>query len=269
VSALVNFPWYDLPELNQLHDQLWLELKYRLASRGLRDLPKLRQTNVNHDMMLLSDQLLITQTCGFDVATQVPRKVCLIAAPTFNLVECPQGHYYSYLLSHKKKLGSQASVSINDSRSWSGCHALLKYCKDREIEIDWATSCFSGSHRESLKKLLRKEVHVAAIDAVTLTLYSKHVPNIFDQLSILGRTLPIPAPPYVTSLSNSTELVGIVFEELQDLVRTSPWIQENLLLLDLLKVSRKTYEECQQNLFLDFHGQTPILDRSSARFAHE
>ena len=112
---LVDFPWYDAPFLKSTHDRLWSELRSRLQGRVV-DLPERRHSDIRHDDLLESDQLLLTQTCGFYLATDTPRFLNIVGTPVFDLPECPPGFYFSYFVSAKTTLDGKLRLAVNDLR---------------------------------------------------------------------------------------------------------------------------------------------------------
>ena len=247
MTFLVDFPWYDSPALARSHDRLWTELKKRLERRGLANLPDLRQADRKSDRLLESDRLLISQTCGYDVATQIPRRLRLIGAPVFDLPDCPRGHYFSYVVMRRSGGGGRRlRLAINDVRSWSGCHALLEHCRRQNLDVHWTAVSLSGGHATSLERLLQNKSDMAAIDAVSWTLLTRHRPALLDGLRVVAQTPPIPAPPYVTSPIHSAAFAELLMTEMRALTKGAPWIRKRLLLLDIQEMTSEDYERCQR-----------------------
>src|ERR1043166_7580483 len=144
----VDFPWYDAPFLKSTHDRLWSELRSRLQGRVV-DLPERRHSHIRHDDLLLSDQLLLTQTCGFYLATNTPKFLNIVGTPVFDLPECPPGFYFSYFVSGKTSLDGELRIAANDFRSWSGCHTLLEFCEREHLKADSSRSVVTGGHHAS------------------------------------------------------------------------------------------------------------------------
>jgi len=237
---LVDFPWYDAPFLKSTHDRLWSELRSRLQGRVV-DLPERRHSYIRHDDMLKSDQLLLTQTCGFYLATNTPKFLNIVGTPVFALSECPPGFYFSYFVTAKTSLDGELRLAVNDLRSWSGCHTLLQFCERENLEVDSSGTVVTGSHHASIEKLLSDECDIAAIDALTWHLYLENDPQFLSDLEILGRGSILPAPPYVTSAATASETIDILFNGLSELFRETPWINEKLLIKGLQKNTHAPY----------------------------
>jgi hypothetical protein len=207
---LVDFPWYDAPLLKSTHDRLWSELRSLLKGRVV-DLPERRHSDIRYDDLLKSEQLLLTQTCGFCLATNTPQVRNIVGTPVFDLPECLPGFYFSYFVSAKTSLDGKLRLAVNDLWSWSGCHTLLQFCEHENLKIDSSRTVVTGSHHASIEKVLSSECDIAAIDAVTWHLYLENDPQFLSDLEILGRSGILPAPPYVTSAATAPGTIDILF----------------------------------------------------------
>jgi len=252
---LVDFPWYDAPFLKSTHDRLWSELRSRLQGRVV-DLPERRHSDIRHDDLLESDQLLLTQTCGFYLATDTPRFLNIVGTPVFDLPECPPGFYFSYFVSAKTSLDGKLRLAVNDLRSWSGCHTLLHFCDHENLKVDLGRSVVTGGHHASIEKVLNNECDIAAIDAVTWHLYLENDPRFLSDLEILGRSEILPAPPYVTSAATAPDTIDTLFSGLSELILNTPWINEKLLIKGLQKNTHEPYFSDHMRCF----SEQPILD---------
>jgi ABC-type phosphate/phosphonate transport system substrate-binding protein len=250
----VDFPWYDAPFLKSTHDRLWSELRSRLQGR-IVDLPERRHSDIRHDDLLKSDQLLLTQTCGFYLATNTPKFLNIVGTPVFDLPECPPGFYFSYFVAAKASLEGELRLAVNDLRSWSGCHTLLEFCERENLKADSSRSVVTGGHHASMEKILSDECDLAAIDAVTWHLYLENDPQFLSELEVLGRSGILPAPPYVTSAATASETIDILFNGLSELIQKTPWINEKLLIKGLQKNTHETYFSDHRRCF----SELPIL----------
>jgi hypothetical protein len=252
---LVDFPWYDAPFLKSTHDRLWSELRSRLQGRVV-DLPERRHSNIRHDDLLESDQLLLTQTCGFYLATDKPKFLNIVGTPVFDLPECPPGFYFSYFVSAKTSLGGKLRLAVNDLRSWSGCHTLLQFCEHENLKVDFSRTVVTGGHHASIEKVIGNECDIAAIDAVTWHLYLENDPQFLSDLEILGRSGILPAPPYVTSAATAPETIDVLFNGLSELIQKTLWINEKLLIKGLQKNTHEPYFSHHMRCF----SERSILD---------
>ncbi len=56
----------------------------------------------------------------------------------------------------------------------------------------------TGSHKNSIQKIINNEVDIACIDAISYKNINRAEPEIGDKLRIIGRSIISPAPPLVT-----------------------------------------------------------------------
>jgi len=252
---LVDFPWYDAPFLKSTHDRLWSELRSRLQGR-VADLPERRHSDIRHDDLLQSDQLLLTQTCGSYLANNTPKFLNIVGTPVFALPECPPGFYFSYFVSAKTSLDRKLRLAVNDSRSWSGCHTLLQLCEREDLKVDASRTVVTGGHHASIEKVRSDECDIAAIDAVTWHLYLENDPHFLSNLEIVGRSGMLPAPPYVSSAATAPETIDSLFKGLSELIQRTPWINEKLLIHGLQKNTHEHYSSHHMRCF----SERTILD---------
>jgi hypothetical protein len=237
---LVDFPWYDAPFLKSTHDRLWSDLRSRLQGRVV-DLPERRHSDIRYADLLKSEQLLLTQTCGFCLATNTPKYLNIVGTPVFDLPECPPGFYFSYFVSAKTSLDGKLRLAVNDFWSWSGCHTLLQFCERENLKVDASGAVVTGGHHASIEKVRSNECDIAAIDAVTWHLYLENDPQFLSDLEILGRSGILPAPPYVTSGATAPATIDTLFNGLSELILKTPWINEKLLIKGLQKNTHEPY----------------------------
>src|SRR5215470_4726577 len=237
---LVDFPWYDAPFLQSTHDRLWSELRSRLQGRVV-DLPERRRSDIKYGDLLKSDQLLLTQTCGFCLATNTPKLLNIVGTPIFDLPECPPGFYFSYVVSAQANIDGKLRLAVNDLWSWSGCHNLLQFCERENLKVDSSRIVVTGSHHASIEKVVSNECDIAAIDAVTWHLYLENDPQFLSDLEILGRSGVLPAPPYVSSAATAPDTIDTLFNGLSELIQKMPWINEKLLIKGLQKNTHEPY----------------------------
>ena len=252
---LVDFPWYDAPFLKSTHDRLWSELRSRLQGHVV-DLPEHRHSGIRYGDLLKSDRLLLTQTCGFCLATNTPKFLNIVGTPIFDLPECPPGFYFSYFVSAKTSIDGRLRLAVNDSWSWSGCHNLLQFCERENLKVDPSRTVVTGSHHASIEKVISDECDIAAIDAVTWHLYLENDPRFLSDLKILGRSGVLPAPPYVTSAATAPETIDILFNGLSELIQRTHWINEKLLIKGLQKNTHEPYFSDHMRCF----SERSILD---------
>ncbi len=155
-------------------------------------------------------RLLISQTCGYPLATQLGGVVQVLGAFRYTAPGCTGYLYRSELLA---RMGTTrrnitdfrgAVAAINDRQSYSGYHALCALAAPLERDGPFfAREVESGSHRNSLALLRDEQADIAAIDCISLAGLRRHAPAILLGLEVIGATAAAPGLPLVTSAGTS------------------------------------------------------------------
>ena len=183
---------YDRPALHEAHDRLWAALDLGVPRSDPQDV-------WSH---WHAPDLLFSQTCGLPYRMGLHHHLTLIAAPNYDLPDCPPGHYNSVLLTRANDQRDDVSsfadapVAYSQPHSQSGWAALYFYAKARGTEFTQLIE--TGSHATSAQALLNGSVDLASLDAQTHRLLCREDPRIASLL-VLDRTPAMPATPFVTA----------------------------------------------------------------------
>ena len=213
---------YVAPQPIQQANQRWL-------ARILERL-KLHRLDADHlDLpgLWLSPQLLVSQTCGYPLMTQLRGQVRIIGRPRYELVHSSHGEHCSLLLTRvdnpRNRLAQfyQSRGVINGHDSNSGM-SLLRHCV-APLQRDgrfFASVGISGAHRESLRWLREDRADLAAIDSVTYDYLARFAPEEVAGLRVITRSAPSPTKPSRVTLTAPFEM--IVPTMLRTLIGTLP-----------------------------------------------
>lgn len=204
---LASLPWYEVPGTEALYDALWSHASSFLREAGFSGpVPHSLDRTLRGDELLTSRDLLVSQTCGFDIAEDLPLPLQVIGSFSF----CgPTGMYTSFLVVHEnRKVRSLQDLEgktfvANDPRSYSGFHVMKSFFpRPEELfrHIHW-----SGSHVASLKFIQSQAADVAAIDSTTYALLRKFAPHLLAKTRLIAESKAVPAPPLVTSTARSCD----------------------------------------------------------------
>ena len=221
-----SFPWYDLPSVRWANDVLW----HATGLGGGLD----RTTPLSAQWR--ADDLLVSQACGLDLFVG-DWPIEPILAPAFDL-DCPPGHYYSYLVgTSKASRNGPAPAAVNSLSSRSGFTALLSVCRPGSLVV-------TGSHAASLSALRRGAAALACIDAVTWHILERDAPRQIDGLGVLERTASAPAPPYVVRRHGPRDrLAKLMTAAIED--PATRLARQALLLRGVTPVTRADYAPIQ------------------------
>lgn len=237
---IASLPWYEVPNTELLYDELWNYLRVNLYQEGFKyETPLNLERNKSLDYILAEPSLLVSQTCGFDIAEQLPNPLRVIGTFSYN---SKSGTYSSYIVVHENsrfyKLSDLVDKSFvaNDPRSFSGYHAMAYILKKKPTEF-FRHIFWSGSHLDSLRFIQSYTADVAAIDRNTFELLRKFSPQNLAHIRIIAESDRVPAPPLVTSVNwNEDEFLSIcrafkrLFTELESRALCRKLLIEELVL---------------------------------------
>jgi len=195
---------------------------------------------------IVSNQTRISHICGLPLVSQFQKKIIPLCTPNFDLDELEGPNYFSYFMvsktskikSVKETKGLVAAISSHDSQS--GTNVVRS-----EIEVTKKLGLFdnfyqkiviTGSHKNSIQKIINNEVDIACIDAIIYSNIKRAEPELADKLRIIGRSIISPAPPLVTHKDNplcsSSDLIRALNNALNLLDEDSK---------DILKIKRFSF----------------------------
>lgn len=196
--SLASLPMYDRPELALAHDRLWQAVHTRLG----RGPERLTRGGDPWDHWLAPD-LVLSQTCGLPFSTRLRGRVALVGTGDYRLDDCPPGHYYSVFVARTEDARSSpadfatARLACNDPHSQSGWGAPLAWARARGFRF--TRPSFTGAHARSAAEVAEGRADIAALDALTWRLITRHDPGVAARLRVIGRTPPTPALPFITA----------------------------------------------------------------------
>ena len=208
IASLAMFPF--LP-LRPAQTRLWDGVRSRLSFAA----PEL-DWEIDPLEACGRDDLLIGQTCGWPLVTELNTKVRVVGTFDVDVEGAADGTYCSVLVTgtgdslpdvlHRPDL----VVAANSSDSLSGWVSLRSVAANNGVRLDTAT--WTGAHARSVEALRQGSAHLASIDAVSWE-YLDHT-----GLSVVGRGPRIPCLPLVTTGSSSDAVLGELRSALSDAV---------------------------------------------------
>lgn len=80
---IASLAMYDLPWLKAANDRLWSEIAVRLRDLGVPDVPERLERNMDLEDVWRSPRLLLGQTCGYPLMSDLRETVQLVATPHY------------------------------------------------------------------------------------------------------------------------------------------------------------------------------------------
>ena len=233
-----SFPWYDLRSVQWANDRIWASM--------YPDAPPLdRQTP--YEEQWRSPTLVISQACGLDLHLN-SAPIEPVFAPIFDLPDCPDGEYFSYLVGRP----GTGVAAINALTSRSGCAVLLARTKPRALLL-------TGSHRASIEAVRDGHADFASIDAVTWHLLIRDAPEELEGIEIAERSNSTTSPPYVVRASADDDVRARLRFAMSD--SKTMRARSALLLKGIRQVRRSDYQEIFDE-YQRVQGSVPALHRA-------
>ncbi len=202
-ARMASLPMYDLPELRQATDEWWHGLAGHFRAAGVVGVPETLHRPGEGLATWLHPALLLSQSCGYPLATALRGRVRLVATPCYDLPGCDGPNYCSFVVVRRDdpiadiRALPERCCAVNLPESWSGHHALRHFLAPRGDKPAFHAVVRSGGHRQSMAMVARGEADVAAIDCVTFGLLSRHAPEAVAPLRVQWRTAPAPGLPLI------------------------------------------------------------------------
>ena len=217
---------YVAPERVREAQQKWLSrvLDWLAAER-------LDAQGLDLKQLWLSPQLLLTQTCGYPLMTQLRGQVQVVGRPIYQLPNSGGGNHCSLIVARaddpRQQLddfrGSHGLINSEDSNSGMNLfrHALAPLQREGKF---FAQVSLTGGHRNSLAALKAGVGDLAAIDSVTFDYLARDHSEEVAGIKVIARTAAGPCLPYITRLDNDGAAIrralNQALEALPDVART-------------------------------------------------
>ena len=199
--TIASLAMYPFVAIRPDHERLWDAVRARLPFEA----PDLDWT-IEHDEACRRDDLLIGQTCGWPLITDLASSVLVVGTFDCDVEGAAGGTYYSLLVSRDPDplveilQRPDLTVAANSSDSLSGWVSLHSVAASQGVSLDAVE--WTGSHASSVEAVRLGRADLAAIDSVSWT----HIDT--TGLSVVGRGPRIPCLPLVTSRSSTETVVG-------------------------------------------------------------
>ncbi|MTI44908.1 hypothetical protein E1178_14950 [Roseibium hamelinense] len=163
----------------------------------------------------MSPDLLVAQTCGYPLVTQLVDQVVPLGIPHYDAPGCEAERYVSHIIVRcddelvglQDLCGKVAVVNGPDSQSGYNAfrHAIAPLAGGQPY---FAGVLQSGSHLKSLKAVAASRADVCCVDAICWEYTMRTLPELAQQLRPIARTQSVPGLPLVTSKHRSEKEIS-------------------------------------------------------------
>ena len=213
-----SLPMYDLPEVRDSANRLWAAIAEEMRDGGLRGVPDALERPSDREHAWRRSGLLLSQACGYPVATKLRDALRVVATPHYTAPGCEGRRYSSAVVVRS----SGRSTAVGDLRgavcAFNSCDSQSGYNALRALIAPiaggapfFAGTVETGAHEASIEAVRSGRADVCAVDCVTWALLDRHRPSSLSGLAVLCFSEPAPGLPFVTA-ANST---GRAFESIR------------------------------------------------------
>jgi ABC-type phosphate/phosphonate transport system substrate-binding protein len=229
-AAFASLPMYELPPLAPAWDRFWALTRAELSKRGIDAAETLRRVEP-YSQSWRDPELLIGQTCGWPLVSQLCDAVVPFARFDFGLDTKRPGDYFSVFIGPRASVPAVAlrpadlaplladpdtRIAVNSFASQSGFRALGE-CLAEPMTVNRDRLVMTGSHINSIRAVAAGQADLAAIDAATWQLALEHEPAA-RQVSVVARSTDAPGLPLIASARHG-EKASLLLECLTSAVR--------------------------------------------------
>jgi len=190
---------YDLGEVVDAVDELWRSIRVRIP-----DAPPALSWEGDLAAQWSDPALVLGQTCGWPlVVAPLAGRVGVVGAFDYGVIGSGRATYRSVVVARTARslasfAGSVAAVNGWDSLSgWASlCAAVAPHGGGARF---FERAVCTGSHVASIVAIQAGDADLAAIDAVTWSLLSRHRPGAVAGLEVVGHGPRIPTLPLITA----------------------------------------------------------------------
>ena len=196
---------YDFPWLAAATDAFWEALARRLIACGLNRVPQQLDRARPLGAIWRDPDLLLAQTCGYPLVTELGGSVTVVATPVYTACGCDGANHRSLIVVAAASGATRPAdlrggrVAVNGHDSNTGMNLLralvAPLARDGRFFAEVVTT---GSHLASLAAVAGGQAEVAAIDCVTHALVRRHEPARVEGTRVLTATASSPALPLIT-----------------------------------------------------------------------
>lgn len=201
-----SLPMYDLHEVRTWTDRLWAAIAEELREGGVAGVPDGLERPSDHHDAWRPDGLLLTQACGYPVATAFRGVLRVIATPHYAAPGCEGPRYSSVVVAREASRVAAleelrgAVCALNSRDSQSGYNALrAAIAPMARGGRFFARTVETGAHAASMEAVRSGRADVCAVDCVTWALHARHRPSALGGLEVVCRTAQVPGLPFVTA----------------------------------------------------------------------
>lgn len=248
---IASLGMYDPRWLHRANDRLWSALAARLRAIGIDGVPDHLCRDRPLAAIWTAPGLLLAQTCGYPLTTQLREAVTVVATPVYRAPGCEGAWHRSALIVRQADrapglaalAGRRAAINARDSNTGMNLlrASVAPLARDGRF---FASVIETGAHARSVCAVIAGKADVAAIDAVTLALLRDRYPRLEQRIRVLDWTMATPGLPLITAARHGADTVAALRAALAQVI-ADPSLESTraaLRLADCLVLPRHDYD---------------------------
>ena len=206
MTRAASLGMYELPWLIEATDALWAELRSSLRAANVAGVPDALDRSRPLAVLWRDPALLLGQTCGYPLVTELAGAVQIVATPVYAFRGCAGPMHRSFVLVRANDAAPSLAAlrnrrcALNNRDSNTGMNLLRALVAPlTKAQPFFASVIETGSHLGSIEAVSTGRADVAAIDCVTYGLAERDRPALLRGLRVLTATAATPGLPFITS----------------------------------------------------------------------
>lgn len=195
-DGLVVLAMYPFDSVRDALDRLWPLIRQHLGFG-----PDALAWDVDLHSSWQRPDLLLGQTCGWPLVSQLGESVEVIGVFDAAVPEARDGTYRSVLVSSSpapldvQLANADLRLAVNNDDSLSGYVSLRTVCAQHGRRVD--APIFTGAHLASVRSIASAQADLASVDAVSWALICQSEPDLVEGLHVVGHGPRVPCLPLI------------------------------------------------------------------------
>jgi ABC-type phosphate/phosphonate transport system substrate-binding protein len=237
--TIASLPMYDFPQLQSATDAFWQAIAERLKAAGLTAVPSSLSRRDDYRADWHRPELLLGQTCGYPLITQLKGAVRIVATPIYSCLGCEGFEHRSFFIvnanaRHRVLQDLRGGIcALNGFDSNTGMNLLrAAVAPFAEGSQFFHSMIVTGSHFKSLEAVAGGHADLAAIDCVSFAHFQRFEPELTACVAKIGESMMTAAPPFITAKNTDAGTIDILRGVLSD-IATAPALESVRLALNI------------------------------------
>jgi hypothetical protein len=197
---------YNLPEMRSGNAALWRAIRTEAERLGVDDLPAELDFARKPVPERIEPDTVFTQVCGWPLQTIYAGQATVIGIPVYGAAHCAGPTHAGVFVVHRDAAWHSVAELRGCDFVFNSVHSNSGMNLPRRVIAELARGekffrSVTETHSQpgNLERVARGQADATCVDCVTLAFFTRHRPDIAEQLRELAVTMSTPAIPFVTA----------------------------------------------------------------------